>query len=189
MTRPRIWYRPDTLYRGKVPHLPIPGTGAAGGQAPAGLARAVHLVDAENLLATAAPRPADVRQLAARYAHVIGFGPMDQVVIACSHLAFKTIGFCWPGPQYLLRSGPDGADLALLAVLRHDRIAARFPRVVIASGDHIFAQAVTDLATSGCRVTIATRRGHLSRTLELAASHRIIYLDPPADSPADQPAA
>ena len=180
MTRPRIWYRPATLYGGNAPGRPIPGTGATGGQAPAVLARAVHLVDAENLLGTATPRPADVRQLATRYADVIGFGPMDQVVIACSHLAFKTIGFCWPGPQYLLRSGPDGADLALLAVLQHDHIAARFPRVVIASGDHIFAQAVTDLTTSGCRVMIATRRGHLSRTLELVASHQIIYLDPPA---------
>ena len=109
--------------------------------------------------------------------------------MSASHLAFKTIGFCWPGPQYLLRSGPDGADLALLAVLQHDHIAARFARVVIASGDHIFAPAVTDLTTSGCSVTIATRRGHLSRTLQLAGSDRIIYLDPPADSPAGQPAA
>jgi hypothetical protein len=189
VSRPRIWYRPATLYGGNGPWLPIPGTGAAGGHAPAGLTRAVHLVDAENLLGTAAPRSADVRQLAARYAGVVGFGPMDQVVIACSHLAFKTIGFCWPGPQYLLRSGPDGADLALLAVLQYDHIAARFPRVVIASGDHIFAHAVTELVTSGCRVTIAARRGHLSQALELAASHRIIYLDPPADSPGDQPAA
>jgi len=184
VTRARIWYRPATLYGGNDPRLPIPGTGVAGGQAPAGPARAVHLVDAENLLGTAAPRPSEVRQLAARYTEVIGFGPMDQVVVACSHLAFKTIGFSWPGPQYLLQSGPDGADLALLAVLHHDHIAARFPRVVIASGDHIFAPAVTDLETSGCHVTIATRRGHLSRTLQLAASHQIIYLDPPADQPA-----
>jgi hypothetical protein len=29
----------------------------------------------------------------------------------------------------------DGADLALLAVLQYDHIAARFSRVVIASGD------------------------------------------------------
>ena len=122
MTRPGIRYRPVALYH--------PGT--------AGPGRAVHLVDAENLLGTATPLAADVAQLAACYARRVGFEPMDQVVIACSHRAFTTIGFCWRGPQYLLRSGPDGADLALLAVLRHDRIAARFPRVIIASGDHIF---------------------------------------------------
>jgi hypothetical protein len=162
VTRPGIWYRPATLY----------GSGAAGP------ARAVHLVDAENLLATASPGPADVRWLTASYAERVGFGPMDQVIIACSHLAFKTIGFCWRGPQYLLRSGPDGADLALLAVLRRDNIAARFPRVVIASGDRIFAPAVTALATSRCEVTVASRRDRLSRSLEHAARHRVIYLDP-----------
>jgi hypothetical protein len=114
---------------------------------------------------------------------------MDQVVIACSHLAFKTIGFCWRGPQYLLRSGPDGADLALLAAVQQDNIAARFPHVVIASGDGIFAGAVTDLAASGCRVTVVSRRGRLSLQLELAASRRVIYIDAPGHIPAGQPAA
>ena len=169
MTRPGIRYRPATVY----------GQGSA-----AGLPRAVHLVDAENLLGTAAPRPADVAWLTRCYAGRVGFGPMDQVVIACSHLAFTTIGFCWRGPQYLLRSGPDGADLALLTLLRHDRIATRFPHVVIASGDHIFAPAVTGLRASGCQVTLASRRGRLSRTLKQAASGRVIYLDAPSHLPA-----
>lgn len=169
MTRPGIRYRPATVY---------------GRTLPAGLTRTAHLVDAENLLGTAAPRPADVLQLTSCYATRVGFGPMDQIVIACSHLAFTTIGFCWHGPQYLLRSGPDGADLALLAALRHDHIAARFPRVVIASGDHIFAPAVTGLAAAGCQVTVASRRSRLSQTLQHAASGRVIYLDPPGH-PAD----
>jgi hypothetical protein len=130
-----------------------------------------------------------VRQLTRCYATQVGFGPMDQFVIACSHFAFTVIGFCWPGLQYLLRSGPDGADLALLAAARSDRIAARFPRVVIASGDHIFAPAVTDLSTSGCQVTVASRRGRLSRMLELAVEGRVIYLDPPGRLPTGKPAA
>jgi hypothetical protein len=41
---------------------------------------------------------------------------MDQVVIAGSHLAFKTIGFCWRGPQYHLWSGPDGEHVCPLLV-------------------------------------------------------------------------
>ena len=118
-------------------------------------------------------------QLARCYAGRVGFGPMDQVVIACSHRAFTTIGSCWRGPQYLLRSGPDGADLVLLAVTRHDYIAARFPRVVIASGDHTFTRAVLDLAAAGCHVTVASRRDRLSHGLELAVGGRVIYLDPP----------
>jgi len=174
----RICWRPAALYGGGMPAgQPVPG------------ARAVHLVDAENLLGTPVPRPAQVRQLISRYAAHVGFGPLDQVIIACSHRAFQTIGFCWPGPQYLLRSGPDGADLALLAVLDTDNIAARFPAVVIGSGDHIFAPAVTGLTAAGCRVTVATRRGRLSASLARAADPRLIYLDPPRHIPSGQHAA
>lgn len=174
MTRPGIRYRPAAVY---------------GRTLPAGLMRTAHLVDAENLLGTATPGPADVRWLTSAYGTRVGFGPMDQVVIACSHLAFTTIGFCWRGPQYLLRSGPDGADLALLAALRHDRIATRFPRVVIASGDHIFAPAITTLTATGCQVTVASRRDRLSRALQRAASGQVIYLDPAGHLAARQDAA
>jgi uncharacterized LabA/DUF88 family protein len=72
--------------------------------------------------------------------------------------------------------------------MRHDHLAARFPRVVIASGDHIFARAVPDLAAAGCHVTVGSRRGRLSRALELAVAGRVIYLDPPGH-PAGQDAA
>jgi hypothetical protein len=171
VTSRRIRYRPAVLY----------GAGTTPGLVP--VARAVHLVDAENLLGTPAPSPAQVRHLISRYAARVGFGPMDQVIIACSHLAFQTIGFCWPGPQYLLRSGLDGADLALLAVLDTSHIAARFADVVIGSGDHIFAPAVTGLTTAGCWVTVATRRDRLSASLARAASPRLIYLNPPRHIP------
>jgi hypothetical protein len=114
---------------------------------------------------------------------------MDQVIIACSHQTFRTVGFCWPGPQYLLRSGPDGADLALLAILDTGHIAARFPDVVIGSGDHIFAPAVTGLTAAGCRVTVTARRDRLSASLARAAGPRLIYLDPPRHISSGQHAA
>ncbi len=79
---------------------------------------------------------------------------MDQVVIACCDRAFKTIGFCWPGPDYRIRSGPDGADLELLDVIQHEQIASRFADVVMGSGDRAFTNAVSALAATGCRVTV-----------------------------------
>jgi hypothetical protein len=174
----RIRYRPAALYSGSMTAgQPVPRT------------RAVHLVDAENLLGTPVPEPAQVRQLISRYAARVGLGPMDQVIIACSHLAFRTVGFCWPGPQYLLRSGPDGADLALLAILDTGHIAARFPAVVIGSGDHIFAPAVTSLTAAGCKVTVAARSDRLSASLARAAAPRVVYLDAPAHFPSGQHAA
>jgi hypothetical protein len=139
--------------------------------------RAIHLLDPENLIGTGAPHLIQVRLLMDRYAARVGIGPMDQIVIGCCHLAFKTIGFCWPGPDYRVRSGPDGADLELLDVIRHEQVASRFAEVVIGSGDGAFTPAAAALASSGCRVTVVSRLGHLSRTLELAAGRRVIYID------------
>ncbi|HUJ05257.1 MAG TPA: hypothetical protein VLX31_04000 [Streptosporangiaceae bacterium] len=146
--------------------------------------RTIHLLDPENLIGTASPHVSEVQDLMARYARRVGFGPMDQIVIACSHRAFKTIGFCWCGPQYLVRSGPDGADRELLRVIRYERLVSRFPDVVIGSGDGVFTEAASGLAADGSRVTIVSRRGHLARALALVAGRRVIYIDLPSDNAA-----
>jgi hypothetical protein len=108
---------------------------------------------------------------------VVGVGTWDQVVIASSHLALKKTG-CWlPGARYLVRSGPDGTDLALLDLADHERIAERFAQVTIASGDGTFAQAAASPATAGCRVTVVSLRAGLCRQLALAVGWRVIYID------------
>ena len=81
-------------------------------------------------------------------------------------------------PGYRVRSGPDGADLELLNVLLHEEVAARFTRVVIGSGDGVFARAAASLATAGVRVTVVSRRDSLSSRLAFAAGE-VIYLDAP----------
>ena len=43
-------------------------------------------------------------------------------------------------------AGGDGADLALLDVLRHGNVAGRFTHVAIGSGDHLFAEQAAHLA-------------------------------------------
>jgi hypothetical protein len=48
---------------------------------------------------------------------------MDQVEVASSHLTLLNAALGWPRARYRVRSGPDGADLALLDVLRHENIA------------------------------------------------------------------
>lgn len=54
------------------------------------------------------------------------------------------------------------------------------PHVVLASGDRIFAPAVSPSPA---------RRGSLSWALELAAGQRVIYLDAPGHLPVGQDAA
>jgi hypothetical protein len=141
--------------------------------------RGVHLIDVENLLGTAVPDPVQARQLRARYLRLVGVGILDHVVIASSHLALRNTGGWWPSARYLVRSGPDGADRALLDVVGRERIAERFRQVTIASGDGLFAQVAAGLVAAGCEVIVVSRRAALSRQLALAVGWRVTYIDPP----------
>jgi hypothetical protein len=138
--------------------------------------RTMHLIDIENLTGSALPSEANAARVRATYRKHVGVGPDDHVVVACSHLAFEHAGFGWPDARHLVRSGPDGADCELLDVLYLENVAARFDRVVIGSGDWIFAEAAAYLASRGCHVTVVSRRESLSARLRLAA-HEVIYLD------------
>jgi len=79
------------------------------------------------------------------------------------------------------RSGPDGADLALLDVLRHENVATRFTQVAIGSGDHLFAEEAARLAAQGVWVTVVSRQRSLSRQLALAV-REVIFLDAVAEA-------
>jgi hypothetical protein len=144
-------------------------------------ARRLHLVDIENLVGAARPSLAQVRQALARYADCLPFGAMDQVEVASSHLTLLNAALGWPHAHYRVRSGPDGADLALLDVLWHENVAQRFTQVAIASGDHLFAEAAAHLAAQGVWVTVVSLQRSLSPQLRLAA-REVIFLDTAAQA-------
>jgi hypothetical protein len=137
--------------------------------------RTIHLIDIENLAGSALPDLSQVSQLRTFYREQVGLGDLDQVVVACNHLAFEHAGFGWPDARHLVRSGPDGADLALLDVIYDENVAGRFAHVVIASGDKLFAYAAAWLAGLGRQVSVVGRRGSVSTSLKLAA-HEVIYI-------------
>jgi hypothetical protein len=139
-------------------------------------ARRLHLVDIENLAGDPLPNLGQIRQALGLYTGCLALGPMDQVEVASSHLTLLNAALGWPQAHYRVRSGPDGADLALLDVLRHENVAKRFTHVTIASGDHLFAEEAAHLAAQGVWVTMVSRRRSLSRQLELAA-REVIFLD------------
>lgn len=133
-----------------------------------GAQRQLHLVDIENLIGKPTPTYADVERCRQEYmARFVCDG--DHVVVACNHRAFATVGFAWRSARHLIRSGPDGADTALLDVVADERVAERFSEVVIASGDAIFTEAAAWLAARGVHVSVVSRPGSLSRRLKLAA--------------------
>lgn len=143
--------------------------------------RRIHLIDIENLSGCPRPSLAAVRACAHRYRTLTSAGSRDQTVVACNHGAAREVAFGWP-TRLLQRSGPDGADQALLDVLAYEGIADRFTQVVIGSGDGIFAEAAARLGAAGVMVSVVSHRRSLSKRLALAASD-IVYFDtklPPA---------
>lgn len=143
--------------------------------------RRLHLVDIENLAGDSLPGLSQVREVRERYTWCLPFGAMDQVEVASSHLTLVNAGLGWPHAHYRVRSGPDGADLALLDVLRNENIPARFTHVAIGSGDHVFAEEAARLGALGVWVTVVSRPDSLSWRLELAARD-VIYLDTLAEA-------
>ena len=140
--------------------------------------RTMHLVDIENLAGSPNPGRAQV-ELWNRWYNGHVAEPRDQVVVASSHHAFATVGFAWPKARHLVRSGRDGADLALLDVLNSERVADRFDRVVIASGDGIFVDPVAELGCAGIEVVVVARAESLAKRLRLAARHCFVLGDYP----------
>lgn len=141
--------------------------------------RVLHLVDVENLAGTGGFSQTDAVRIHEAYVQVAPHGAVDQIVLATSHHAALPAWRGWPETaRRLVRSGPDGADLALLEVLERESVASRFGHVVIGSGDGIFAFEAARLQAAGVNVTVVTRRGALSRRLRFAVRD-VRYVNPP----------
>lgn len=140
--------------------------------------RTVHLVDIENLMGGAAFTTEAVARLAVEYRPVADLRPSDLMVLASSHYAASAAWFGWPEARRLLRSGPDGADLALVDVILGEDLYRRFDRVVVASGDGIFANPCAWLQEMGCTVTVVCRPSALSRRLAFAVRDVRFLADP-----------
>jgi hypothetical protein len=140
-------------------------------QIPKMSSRHLVLIDIENLAATASPTTQDVEMVKAALMLLVPDFGTAQRIVACSHHAAPTVAFAFPGARHLWRSGPNGADLALLDVLENERVDQRFGRVTLCSGDGIFASSVARLAAARVDVTVVALKGRLAARLELAARH------------------
>jgi hypothetical protein len=138
--------------------------------------RRLVVVDIENVAGGAVQT---AEQAACAHLSVDAACPLrtdDLVVIGTSHIGVVASGIGWPGPRIVVRSGVDGADLALLEVLTTERVAERFESVVLVSGDGIFTGAVAALQARGVNVTVVAYADRCAKRLRLAAS-RTVFLD------------
>ena len=78
--------------------------------------RTLILVDIENLARDPRPQVATVESIRTVLRRLGLGGSADQVVTACNHGPALTVAAGWPCARHLVRSGPDGADEALLDI-------------------------------------------------------------------------
>ncbi|MFP5377101.1 MAG: NYN domain-containing protein [Acidimicrobiia bacterium] len=131
--------------------------------------RTLHLIDIENLVRGSGATPAEVAGALAAYRAAVAIGPGDHVVIASGRRLLMAAGLAWPGARLLLGAGVDGADLALLDASPPAAVAAAYDRVVIGSGDGIFATRAAELRRAGVVVAVVSLATSLAVDLRVSA--------------------
>jgi hypothetical protein len=141
--------------------------------------RTLHLVDLENLIGDPhADAPTALATFAA-YLDVARWLPDDHVIIATNPWMMGKIVFDLPVPASPHAvHGHDGADLMLLSLSPPEWVAKRFDRLVIGSGDWIFANRAQTVSDRGVMVDVIARPDRCSAQLRRFACW---FITPPAD--------
>lgn len=139
--------------------------------------RALVIVDAENL---ASGLPERVAPALAALSACLPNGSESDLLVIGVHPRLAFVVHEWaPEARVVTGPGRNGADLRLCRELADGAfIAERFERVVVASGDHIFAQPVQILNHLGLETVVVARARSLARELRLVAQ-RVIWLNEP----------
>jgi hypothetical protein len=128
----------------------------------------LHLVDVENLLGTpwfTSHAVADLRRV---YDTVsAASNPAHYLVGTSAGPNLVEAGLGWRQGQLVFSKGKDGAERAMLAEVTF-ATASRYDRVVIGSGDRIFADLAAYLQSVGIVVSVVSRPRSLSKALSLA---------------------
>lgn len=141
--------------------------------------RALHHIDIENLCDSAIVTALQVEDALTDYQRVVGIGDNDLVIIAANttnaprayFTAHKMLSARFLSPT----EGKDAADLALIEAVTGTPNITSFDTVIIASGDHIFAPVLADIAAQGVNTVAVGRIGAISPQVRMAA-HATIQL-------------
>jgi hypothetical protein len=136
-------------------------------------ARALHLVDLENLVGGPTAADKTIERVWGAYYGGIPRGTTDQVLVGSSRFFARRTWWMLPaGIQRRVRDGKDGGELAILDEVDLDHLVERFGRLVIASGDGRFAELARAARGRGVHVHQVTGIGTPSRSRLSAASSR-----------------
>jgi hypothetical protein len=134
--------------------------------------RALHLLDVEYLGLGPTVSAGDLALVLDRYRPLADWHVGDHLVGAASTFVYQRIAFDLTGLRLLpAGGGPDAADLRLIDEATNVIDLARYDRVVVASGDHIFG-IVADVAHAlGVEVWAAAYAFNLAGSLARAVDH------------------
>lgn len=135
------------------------------------LERTFVIVDLENVCGGSVHVPGRhtevleaVRSLSGASECLIVYSTGPQALHLAPDLLWK-----WNCARYVPGRGIDGADNALIEVLRAEPVATRSSRVLLFSGDHAFTRTVADLSAKNIHTTVVSRPQSISRELAAAA--------------------
>lgn len=128
--------------------------------------RTLHLVDLENLVGDPEARGPRVRAALDAYLELARWTPGDHVIVASNPWLIGEVAFDLPVPCNVHAvHGEDGADTMLLAHAMPELVAKRYGRLVIGSGDGVFAARARAAINLGVGVLIIARPRCLSASL------------------------
>ena len=138
--------------------------------------RELHLIDIENELGTGQVKAADIARFRTFYLKANNV-PADAHIVVASSSSQNLLesAFGWPSARTVWLPGHDGADRALLKITYEENVEQRYDKVVIASGDHIFAEAAEALQNLGVKVKVFARAVFVSVILRAACNDVELY--------------
>jgi len=158
--------------------------------------RGLHLVDLENLLADPWARGPSVGRALDQYLERAGFRGGDLVFVAGNPWLMVELGWSQLDAARRLSSqgvdchrfaarGPQGADNKLLEAAPLAWVARRFDRLIVGSGDGVFADRLAAARAAGLAVRVVSRPESLShRVARLGLPTEWFVDDPPVLGPA-----
>ena len=171
--------RERTFFAAVIVQFVTTNNGAHMNKSSSTLKRPLHILDIDNLLGD--PTATDthvINDCLGQYRSHTGYQKGDHVVVGtgCNALHVYAVQSCWPAVQYVRRSGPDGADFALIeqALIALER--GRYSHFILGSGDGGFADLYDEMTARGYPVFVASRPSALSWKLRQRAGENLIYL-------------
>ena len=145
--------------------------------------RSLHLLDLENLVGDPHADEPLVRDTLTRYLRAACWRPGDHVIIASNPALMRHVVFEPPVPWNAHATcGPDGADLMLLSLSPPELVVRRYARLVVGSGDGIFASRANAARDLGVDVLVVARADGCSRRLR-RFPHVLLFAPKPDPDP------